>query len=592
MRFIDRYFSFVERRGSFDRAVFKILLVVFVVSAAMLLVRANAELLVESPRDGGELVEGIVGTPRFVNPILAVTNADRDLVSLIYSGIMRLGEDGTLEEDLAESLTISEDGLVYNIVLKEDARFHDNTPVLADDVIATIARVQDAAIKSPFRASWDAVATEKLGEREFNIVLPEPYAPFIENLTLGILPRHIWESASADEFPFSQHNSEPIGSGPYVISRINRTTSGIPESYVLTPFAQYYGEEPNIEILRLNFYPSETKIYEALTGGFIDAVGGLSKERLEDLRTSELPYTERTTPLPRTFALFFNQNEQPVFRDRSVRRALEAAIDRDTLVDEVFGGYATPINTPIPPGFGITSPDSADASNTQTGLEEAREILRTAGWRINEATGVWEKKSGESTVTLSFSIETVNSPDFEAIAEHLKSTWEELGVTVNVRKFEQSDLTQTVIRPRNYNALLFGTEVGRELDLYSFWHSSQRNDPGLNVSLYANITIDSILAEARTTNNFEDREDAYTRFVEEVSAEVPAIFLFVPTYTYVLTAPVTGVSLKGVAHGSERFSTIHNWHTETESVWSIFKRDAESDTADKAEDEAEDEDSS
>lgn len=572
MRFIDRYFSFIEQRGSFDRALFKILLVVFVVSVTVLLVRANEDLLVETPKDGGELTEGIVGTPRFVNPTLAVTNADRDLVSLIYSGVMRLGTDGTLEEDLAKSLTISDDGLVYNIVLNDNARFHDGTPVLADDVITTIARVQDPAIKSPLRASWEGVVTEKLGEHELNIVLPEPYAPFIENLTLGILPRHIWESATAEEFPFSQYNSEPIGSGAYQIERINRTTSGIPESYVLVPYDEYYGEEPNIALLRLNFYPSESKLYEALTGGFIDAAGGLSKERLLDLEESGTEYTAHSTPLPRTFALFFNQNEQPVFRDRSVRRALEAALDRTMLVDEVFVGHATPITTPLPPGFGISAPEKISATSTLAGLEEARDILRSGGWKLNEETGVWEKKSGEATISLTFSIATVNSNDFEVVAEYLKSTWEDLGAVVDVKKFEQSDLTQTVIRPRKYDALLFGTEVGRELDLYSFWHSSQRNDPGLNVALYANITTDSILAEARTTNNFEDREDAYVRFVEEVNAEVPAIFLFVPTYTYVFTTPVTGVSLRGVAHGSERFSSIENWHTETESVWSIFKK--------------------
>lgn len=573
MKLLDRYFSFVENRGTFDRAIFKFLALVFIVSAIVVLVRANEKLLVDTPRDGGELVEGVLGTPRFVNPTLALTGADRDLVSLIYSGIMRLQEDGTLAPDLAASLTISEDGLVYNITLRSNAKFHDGTPVTADDVITTIARIQDPAVKSPLRASWEGVTTERIDDRELNIVLPEPYAPFIENLTLGILPKHIWEPATADEFPFSQYNNDPIGSGPYQVERINLNTSGIPESYILTPYEDFYLEEPNIDTLRLNFYPNETRLYEALEQGAIQSTASLSEERLTQLAQNGIPHSVYTSPLPRTFALFFNQNEQPVFRDRSVRRALETALDRNALIASVLGGHALPITTPIPPGFGISVEEKVTPTSTLTGLEEAKDILRAGGWKINEENGLWEKKSGDSTIALTFSVATVNSPEFQDIAEYLKSSWESLGVVVDIKKFEQSDLTQTVIRPRTYEALLFGTEVGRELDLYSFWHSSQRNDPGLNVALYANITTDSILAEARTTNNFEDRESAYQRFVEEINAEVPAIFLFVPTFTYVLPPEIIGVSLTGVAHPSERFSSIREWYTETESVWNLFGND-------------------
>ena len=573
---INRVFSFVESLRVSDRILYKIVILASIVSLAWLLVSVNSALLVRVPDRGGALTEGIIGTPRFVNPIIAVTPADRDLVSLVYSGIMKLGPEGTLVPDLAESLTISEDGLVYNIVLRENITFHDGTRLTTDDVVFTISQLQDPAIKSPLRASWEGIVLEHISDTEFNIVLSEPYAPFIENLTVGILPKHIWEFATAEQFPFSQHNSEPIGSGPYEIEKIVRNASGIPESYVLKPFEDFYTDVPKIASLRLHFYSNQSQLLEAFTQGEVDASAGLNKDTLADLETREVTYDTHTTPLPRTFALFFNQNEAPVFRDEAVRLALAEVVDREAIISQVFGGYGEAITSPIPPGFGVSvEKRGGTSSTTGSGLasfDEARDILRNAGWKVNEETGHWEKAiEDEATLVLSFSISTINTPEFGEIAELLKIQWESLGAIVDIKKFEQSDLTQSVIRPREYDTLLFGTDVGRELDFFSFWHSSQRNDPGLNVALYANITTDSILTEARTTNSFADREDAFIRFAQEIENETPAVFLFVPSFVYVVKPDVALVTLTGVAHPSERFSNISRWYIETESVWDIFE---------------------
>ena len=563
----DRIFSFIDTLSAGDRFVLRVVLLTFIVSLVWFFYSVNAASLTSEPVRGGSLSEGIVGTPRFVNPVLAVTQADRDVVSLVYAGLMRLGPDGKLEPDLAESVTISSDGLTYNIILKDNIHFHDGTPLTVDDVIFTISRVQDEGLKSPLLASWQGVFTEQISERELNIVLPEPYAPFIENLTLGILPAHIWEFATNEEFPFSQYNSEPIGAGPYEIVRINRNASGIPESYILTPSRPSHYTSPRIETLELHFYSSEEKLVEAFRRREVASVAGLSPESLAAI--SDIPAVQYVAPLPRTFALFFNQNEEPLFRDIAVRKALDMVVDRDAIIEQALMGHGLPIHTPIPPQFGISEAEQATSSNAES-YDRARDTLRNAGWKVNEETGRWEKNIDDNLFELTFSIATVNTPVFTTTAALLKSQWEELGVVVDIKQFEPSDLTQTVIRPRKYDALLFGTVVGRELDFYSFWHSSQRNDPGLNVALYANITTDSILTEARTTNNFSDREAAYARFSKEVTAEVPAIFLYVPTFTYVQSPNVANVGLTGIANPSERFSNINQWYIESENVWPIF----------------------
>lgn len=565
---IDRTFAFIDALPTSDRLLVRVLAVVFVGAAVWLAIAASTAALVSIPDRGGVLREGIVGTPRFINPILAVTSADQDLSALVHAGIMRRDATGELVPHIAESITVSEDGRIYTVTIRDDVFFHDGEQLTTDDIIFTIASIQDPAVKSPLRASWEGISTERISEYDLHIILPEPYTPFIENLTLGILPEHIWRSATAEELPFSQYNSEPIGAGPYTVSTIKRTTSGIPELYELVPHRAYFGETPKIARLVMQFYPTEERLLAALTEGTIDSAGGLSHHALASLseRTADITFTR--APLPRTFALFLNQNEQPLFRSEAVRKALALTAPRDQIIADVLSGYGRAITSPIPPGFGI---ETATPPESERGaLDEARALLRADGWRINEETGLWQKEIDDTDVSLSFSIATANTPLFEQTARVLVARWEALGIPVSVRQFDTSDLSQTIIRPRQYDALLFGTVVGRELDLFSFWHSSQRNDPGLNVALYTNITTDALLSRLRTTSDRDERQAILKEFNDEVVAEAPAVFLYTPEYVYVTAPHITGVSLTGIASGSERFSTIESWHIATDAVWPIF----------------------
>ena len=524
---------------------------------------------IQTPVEGGVFREGIVGTTRFINPVLAVTRADKDLTALIYDGLMRLGKDGALIPNIAESVTISEDGLTYNVILKQGVTFHDGVALTARDVAFTFSRIQDPALNSPFRSNFDGVSLEEVGEYEFNFVLPEAYAPFIENLTFGILPEHIWKDAGTEEFPFNQHNSSPIGSGPYRVDTILRNTSGIPETYILKAYTAHHVAVPKIETIELHFFGTEDKLIEAFKNDVVESVVGVDQRLISEIAIEEHPYHLERIPLPRTFALFINQNKSPALRDISARKALNVSVDRTALIRETLGGYGNPLTSPIPTGYG-TIPE------TETGIisgdiEKARDILREGGWKINEETQIWEKKIDNVVTPLQFSITTSNNSTFSATADFLKDTWTTLGAEVSVKQFEQSDLTQAIIRPRDYETLLFGTQLGRSLDFYSFWHSSQRNDPYLNVALYTNITTDSILSEMRRKTQPAEREEALQKFAKELENETPAIFLYAPELLYIFPDRVVGATFTGVSEPQERFSTVYDWYIETESIWPIFK---------------------
>lgn len=536
--------------------------------------------MTEVPVSGGTIEEGIVGYASSINPVLAYTEADKDLTSLIYSGLLRATPTG-LQPDLAKSITTSEDGKTYDVVIKENAEFHDGTPVTADDVIFTIEKINDPVINSPKAASWSGVRVEKVGDREIKFTIKSPYAGFSENLTIGILPKHLWNDIDPALFAHSTYNQEPIGSGPYKIKNSDKNSSGLYEYYDLVPFKNYVGGEAKISHLIFRFLKSEEAAIEAYKDGTITSIGGISPESAEILKDHGA--TIMQIPLPRTFAIFFNQNNAPVLLNNEVREALNMSVDRELLIQNILKGYGVVATSPIPQGFvgqDITSNGTSTAtskeiasSTNSANIQSAKKLLADKGWKAT-ANGTLEKqvKSGSKTTTetLKFSISTSNVPELKHTAELIAAQWKLIGADVTIEVFEPSDLNQKVIKTRKYDALLFGTAIGRDLDLYPFWHSSQRNFPGLNIALYANLKADKFLEQARESSSATVRDTAYQGFEKEVSADIPAIFLYSPQFIYIVPKQLQHAEIVNITSPSERFMNVNRWNIETEKVWNIF----------------------
>lgn len=556
----------VESFSFSERLLFGLAIIVLTASTVLMLKQVNSMLTVDTPVRGGSIVEGVIGTPRFINPLLALTDADRDLTTLIYSGLMKSRPDGSLIPDLAAEYRISEDGRAYTFTLRDDAVFHDGTPVTVDDIIFTVAKAQDPLLRSPKRVNWDGVIAEKLSDSEVRFTLARPYTPFLENTTMGILPKHIWEDADVEQFPFSEFNTEPVGSGPYRIARIERNSSGVPVAYTLRPFDAYALGAPYISSVHILFYTNEDALIEAFVDGEITAINSISPQRVEELLTDDT--TSYTVPLPRVFGVFFNQNEAQLFTDPSVRRALNAALDKDMLVNAVLYGYGVPLNGPIPPGIIDGTHSRVDTVSSTAHIDAALEILLENGWTFNESKSVMQKSNGRE---LRFSISTSNIPELKHAADIVVETWSKLGAQVELKVFDPVDLNQTVIRTRKYDALLFGTIIGRDLDFFAFWHSSQRNDPGLNIALYTNSKVDDLLDEARTLTERDERLELYNQFNDIIQTDAPAAFLYAPDFIYLTQGDVSNVTLGQITTPADRFLGIHEWYTDTEKVWSIFK---------------------
>lgn len=548
-----------------EKIIFYSLIIIFLISGSLLYSKISNLYSIEIPIRGGDLTEGIIGSPRFINPILASSNADKDLNILIYSGLLKANPYGKLVNDLAESYTISPDQKIYTFKLKDNLIFHNGKPLTTEDIEFTIKFTQNEIVKSPKRANWDGIEVKRLNDKEIQFILNQPYAPFLENLTLGILPKHIWKNITPEQFAFSSYNIEPIGSGPYKINKITKDKKGSLEKYELIAFDNYASSKVYIEKLIIKFYPTEDNLLDAYSKKLIESINSISPQKIKDIAFP--PNGEiLSTPLPRIFGLFFNQDENPVFTNKEVREALDSAVNKEQIINEVLATYGITIDSPIPANSIYYSPLN---SNENKKIDLAENILIKNGWTKNEE-GIYQKITRQNTQTLSFSISTSNIPELKAVAELLKYQWEKIGAKVQLKIFEISDLNQNVIRPRKYDSLLFGEVIGRDMDLFAFWHSSQRNDPGLNISLYANITTDSLLEKIRITSDIEEKKDLFRNFQKEIREDTPAILIYSPNFIYITSKKVKNNVIDQITIPSDRFLDISNWYIKTDKVWKIF----------------------
>ena len=422
---------------------------------------------------------------------------------------------------------------------------------------SVLAAVEEATTQVSVQSNK---SVEEISEYELNIVLDEAYTPFIENFTVGIIPRHIWSELPLEQIPFSQRNTEPIGSGPFSLEKVVRNDAGLIETYEL----ERAESDVKLEALTIRFYQNEDDLTKAFSEGKLTSTTNLRAADIGTLVDTNV-YNIIEKPLPRVFALFFNQNKSVALRDAAVREALDLAIDRNALVDTVLSGYGVPTDTPLPP----TNADSQLPARDIDVVAETTRILTRAGWQKNQ-NGLWEKRIDGNAVTLAFTVRTAHTDLLADTAGSVIEAWRAIGIQVDIEKYEQSDLLQAVIRPRDFEILLFGLDMNRTVDLYPFWHSSQREDPGLNIAQYANIEVDNLLADARTATSSNDRDAKAVTAMNIIKNERPALFLFVPSLPYVVHKDVSTAPMEGLSKPHERFMNIESWFVAREDRWPIF----------------------
>lgn len=484
--------------------------------------------------------------------------ADSDLVSLIYSGLFKYNLDGDIENDLAESYEISEDKKTYIVRLKNNLKWHDGQELNIDDVVYTFNIIKNPAYKSILRQNFQGVEISTVDDNAIKFELKKPYFGFLNNLVIGIVPKHVWQEIQPDRFSLAELNLRPIGSGPYMFEDFQKDSNGNITTYKLSAFKDYYGGFPYISKLNFNFYPNEDIMIEDFNKKEISGMGDISPEKLSSLKSSR-NVEIRELVFPRYFAIFINQTKSVALSYDEVRKALSISIDRQGMVDSVLHGRGFPLYSPLLPQMKGYSDFSSEYTYNP---EEAKKILDEAGWKISEDDGIRKKDNDK----LEFEIITTDWPQIAESADFLKSQWEMVGAKVNIKILSSSDFQQNYIKTREYQSVLFGQELNFSPDLYSYFHSENKRDPGLNLSLFENNEVDESIMSVRQESDEEKRAENNNKIINKIKEKNPAIFLYGYYYLYPVSKTIKGIEVKNINSPSSRFSDVNKWYIKTKRI--------------------------
>lgn len=561
-----------EVLSSNDSLRLKIGTLLLAAGAAILGARFYFANTVMAPAVGGEIVEGVVGTPRSLNPILSLSNdVDNDLTRLVFSRLFAPDGNGNLVPDLVETSSVSDDQKTYTFTLRQDVRWHDGEPATADDVVFTLGLIQDPAWKSPLFNAFKDVSVEQSDAKTVRLTLNEPFAPFLSRLTFGVLPKHVWKDVAPQNALQSEFNLKPVGSGPFKFASLKRDKRGFILSYTLSRHGDYYRDAPFLENLTLKFYPDYSAAVEALRKRQIESLSFIPHDMRDDIRdlAQVIPIS---LELPQYNAVFFNRQRNELLKDKDVRRALIMAIDKGRIILDVLDGDGRPLDGPALPGYtGLLGSHSVPFNLTEAGV-----LLESLGWKIDPQDGIRKKtivtetpkkKKEEAVVPLKLTLTVVDQPESLSVAEIVKNGWRAVGVDASITAVPASEIHRTVIKPREYEALLYGQLLAADSDPYPFWHSSQIQDPGLNLAMLADRDADNAIEAAQKTGDPAGRQEKYKTFLEVLARELPAAFLYSPSYTYPFPSTIKGFSGTRAANPADRFASVTSWYLKMKRVW-------------------------
>ncbi|MFA6098012.1 MAG: ABC transporter substrate-binding protein [Patescibacteria group bacterium] len=541
-----------------EAVVIRVLLLLIIASLGFLVVRFYQRHVIYLPKAGGSYSEALIGQPSYINPILAQNDIDRDIARLVYSGLFRYDKNLKLLPDLAQNYEISEDKKTYTIHLRQDVKWQNGNPLMADDVVYTYETIKEADFNSPYYASFQGVTINRVDDYTVSFGLDEPFSPFLSNLTIGILPAHIWSDVTASNFRLAEYNTKPIGSGPYKFSELVKDQSGTIKSYLLTLNPDYYNQKPYIEKITFKFYPDFESALSSLQNNKVDGISYIPKDYSGSLGKNKdiVNYSLR---LPQYTAIFFNQ-KNPLLKVKEIKQALAYATDRNRILQEALSNEGQIINGPILEGFLGYNPDIKKYDFDKA---KAEQILNDAGWKVPEGGGLRQKDGNE----LKFSLTTVDQPEYLKTADILRENWENIGVGIELKIMNPLRIDKEVIKPRAYEAFLYGEILGADPDPYPFWHSSQSVSGGLNLSNYYNKDADKLLEEARKTDNLDDRAKDYIDFQNIIAEDVPAVFLYSPYYNYGAAKKIKGIKDIPITIPSDRFNGIEDRYIKVKLGW-------------------------
>ena len=538
---------------------FLIVAVTLAVVAVLLLTQKTTTVnpILPEPASGGIYTEALVGSFGRLNPLLDLNNpADRDVDRLLFSSLVKFDARGIPQPDLAESWGVSADGTIYNVTLRSNANWHDGTPVTTDDVIFTLdlLRTEYSAFSSDVQTLWGGVQITRLNEKNIKFVLTEPFVPFLDYLTFGILPKHLLETVAPDQLANSEFNLAPVGSGPYKFDHLV-VESGNISSVVLTVSKDYFGQVPFVEQIVFRYYPSAQSALAAYQAGEVLGISQITADVLSSALIDE-NLSFYSSRLPRISLILLNLGDQqlPFFQDKKVRNALMLDLNRQWMLDALLQGQGIIADSPILPGtwayYDGVNPIGFDPEAAVAELKDAGYILPSNG-----------SVRTKDNVALSFTLAYPDDDLHSQLALAIQEDWAAIGVEAKLKAVSYASLINDYLTPRTYQAALVDLDLSRSYDPdpYPFWHQAEITG-GQNYSQWDNRPASEYLEQARVIADPGVRTRLYRNFQVVFARELPALLLYYPVYTYAMDQRMQGVQAAPLFESADRFNGIASWY--------------------------------
>lgn len=527
----------------------------------VLLQLGSTETSVNVPATGGSYVEGVVGSPTVINPILTPRMAqanpiDQDLSDLVFEGLTTLDEKGQVSPCLATDWQVSEDGRSYEFNLRHGVTWHDGAPFTAADVVFTVQAIQDPAYQgdAALHELWRNVHVEQLDNYTVRMTLQEPFPSFLDYTTIGLLPTHLLSDVPASRLRADEFSTQhPVGTGMFMVESVT------PDRVVLKANPHYWGSQPFLGQLEFSFFGDEAALLASYQRGEIQGFHPLRSDKIADLAglSGAQLYSAQSAGYGLVY-LNLSRETCPFFQVKEVRQALLYGLDRQSIVDGALGGQGVVADSPLPPILWANDP-----SIRQYGYDPQRAIglLDAAGWADTGGDGVRDKDG----VALAFELLTSDDSTMTNVAQQMANQWRAIGVSVTVRAVK-ADQLPGLVRSREFDAVLAEVALTADPDPYPLWHSTQATGSGQNYGGFSDEAADLAMEQARSTLDPQVQTAAYHRFQEIFAEEVPALLIYYPTYTYVVNSEVKQVQLSPLFRTSDRFRNVADWYLETSQI--------------------------
>ncbi len=510
------------------------------------------------PVEGGIYTEALIGNLQRLNPLLDDFNSvDRDVDSLLFSGLVKFDSQGYAQPDVAEAIGVSEDGLFYNITLRENALWHDGIPLTTTDVLFTIELMRQGGgdVTEDQQSLWSSVEVTVFDESNMQIILAESFAPFMDYLAFGILPEHVFKGMTLDQMVNSSINLQPIGSGPFKFSELlieNDLIAGI----TLEANPEYYGEKPYLTEVVFRYFPDIASAYQSYLDGYVQGISQVGGELL-DLVLKNENLNLYTSRLPQVSMVLFNLDNQAVsfLQDPNVRRALYLGINRNRIIADILGGQAIKANSVVLPG---TWAYNNNLEMIVYDVQEAGLLLKQAGYVVTGTENpVRKKEETEMALVLSYP----DDPLHDNIAQSIAQDWRNLNIKVTLEPVPPELFISGELESHAFDVALVDITFNQtpDPDPFPFWDETQAAN-GQNYSQWKNRIASDTLQQARITSNLTERTRLYHNFQALFADELPAIMLYYPVYNYTVDNLFLGVSIGPLFDTSDRLDTLPRWY--------------------------------